>query len=251
LTKARERESAWVIGRLTNSLGWLHQELGDFRRASELNRESREMGHRIKNANVEVSALINIGYDHFNMGEIDKALVVLEDGLVRVEQFGFGAHRWRWAMHLATYLAETLLALGRPDHALQQAERALVGARATGSLKYVGKALLLRGRIALAGQDWAGGEIDLREALDVARRIEYPNLIWPAAHNLAVAMVSQAERERSARSKGEEAQVLASLAADTIRSIADGAPEAALRDTFLSWTPVQAALADLERVRRI
>ena len=149
------------------------------------------------------------------------------------------------------YNAETLLALGRPEHALQQAERALVGARATGSLKYVGKAHLLRGRIALAGQDWAGGEIDLREALDAARRIEYPNLVWPAAHNLPVALVSQAERERSARSKGEEAQVLASLAADTIRSIAGRAPEAALRDTFLSWTPVQAALADLERVRRI
>jgi tetratricopeptide (TPR) repeat protein len=250
LTKARDRETVWVVGRLTNSLGWLYQELGDFRRSIELNRESQEIGHRVKNQNVELSALINIGYDHFHLGETDKALVVLQESLVRVEKSAFGAHRWRWAMHLATYLAEALLALGRPEQALLQAEKALLGARATGSLKYVGKAHLLRGRIALAGGNWSGGETELREALDVARRIEYPNLVWPAAHGLAVALASRTERERLARSKGDEVQTLAALAADTIRSIADRAPEAALRETFLAWSPVRTALEDLERLRR-
>ena len=250
LTKAREREAAFIVGRLTNSLGWLYQELGDFRRAADLNRESQDMGLRIKNPNVEISALINIGYDHFHMGEPDKALGILEDNQVRVEKFAFGAHRWRWAIHLATYLAETLLALGEPEKALLQVEKALVQARATGSLKYVGKAHLLRGRIALAGRDWASGEADLREALGIAQRIEYPNLIWQAGHGLAGALASRAEHERAARSKGDEASVVAALAADTIRSIAERAPEAALRDTFLAWRPVQAALEDLERLRR-
>jgi hypothetical protein len=41
------------------------------------------------------------------------------------------------------------------------------------------------------------------------------------------------------------------LAAETIGSLAEGAPDATLRSTFLAWTPVQAALADLERLRRI
>jgi class 3 adenylate cyclase/tetratricopeptide (TPR) repeat protein len=250
LTKARDRESLWVVGRLTNSLGWLYQELGDFRRATELNRESQELGHRIKNQNVEVSAIINVAYDHFHLGEADKALAVLEESLVRVEKSAFGAHRWRWAMHLATSLAEALLALGRPEQALVQADKALHGARATGSLKYVGKAHLLRGRIALAVGDRAGGEIELREALDVARRIEYPNLVWPAAHGLALAFASRAEGERIARSKGDEVQTLAAMAAETIRSIADRAPERALRETFFAWAPVQAALEDLERLRR-
>jgi len=250
LTKARDRESAWVVGRLTNSLGWLYQELGDFRRATEVNRESQEMAQRIKNQNVEVSALINIGYDHFHLGQIDKALALFGDTLVRVEQSAFGAHRWRWAMHLATYLAEALLTQGRPEQALLQADKALHGARTTGSLKYVGKAHLLRGRIALTGEDWTGGEAELREALDVARRIEYPNLVWPAAGGLAAALASRAERERAARSKGDEVHALAALAADTIRSIADRAPEAALRESFLAWTPVQEAIEDLDRLRR-
>ena len=250
LTKARDRESVWVIGRLTNSLGWLYQELGDFRRATELNRESQEIGHRINNPNVEVSAVINVGYDHFNLGETDKALAVFEDSIVRVEKSAFGAHRWRWAMHLATCLAETLLALGRSGESLQQADKALLGARATGSLKYVVKAHLLRGRIALAARDWTNGELELRGALDVARRIEYPNLVWPAAHSLALALASRAELERAAQSKGDEVQTLAALAAGTIRSIADRAPAASLRETFLAWTPVQTALEDLERLRR-
>ncbi len=123
IAKARERESVWVVGRLTNTLGWLHQELGDFRGSSELNRESQEIGRRINNPNVEISALINIGYDQFQLGEPQKALELLEDSLGRVEKQGFGAHRWRWGMHLATYLAEILLAQGEPERALPQVER--------------------------------------------------------------------------------------------------------------------------------
>jgi tetratricopeptide (TPR) repeat protein len=250
LIKAREREAAFIIGRLTNSLGWLYQELGDFQRASELNHESQDIGLRMKNPNVEISALINIAYDHFHVGDRDKALAVLEDSLVRVEKFAFGAHRWRWGMHLATYLAEVLLARGEPDKALVQIEKTLARAGETGSRKYLGKALLLRGRIALAGHDWARGEADLREALDIARRIEYPNLIWPAAHALAGVLASRAEAERGAQPKGDEAHAVATLAADTITAIAERAPDPTLRSAFLAWAPVQAALEDLERLRR-
>jgi len=251
LVKAREREASWVVGRLLNTLGWLHQELGDFGRAIELDRESRELGYRVKNQNVEISALINIGYDDFHLGETGKALAGLEEGLVRVEKFGFGAHRWRWGMHLATCLGEILLAQGQLDNALLQVEKALVAARETGSQKYLGKAHLLRGRIAVAARDWARGEADLRHAVAVARRIEYPNLIWPAAHALAAALAARAEQDRTRRAQGDEMHALAALAAETIGSIAEGAPDATLRSTFLAWRPVQAALDDLERLRRI
>ena len=251
LIMAQEREATWLGGRLTNSLGWLHQELGDFRRAAELDRESQEVGNRIKNTNVEVSALINVGYDHFHLGETDKALAVLEDSLIRVEKLGFGAHRWRWGMHLATCIAEIALAQGQPDRALAQLEKVLATAQRTGSQKYLGKAHLIRGRIAAAARDWARGEADLRQALAFARKIEYPNLIWPAAHSLAATLAAGAEAKRTMRAKGDEAHVLAVLAGETIRSIAERAPDAALERTFLAWSPVQAALDDLERLGRI
>ena len=36
LVKARERKAYYNVGRITNTLGWLHQEFGDFQRAREL-----------------------------------------------------------------------------------------------------------------------------------------------------------------------------------------------------------------------
>lgn len=62
---------------------------------------------------------------------------------------------------------------------------------------------------------------------------------------------ARAEAERSMRTRGDEAQALAVLASDTISSIAERAPNAALGRIFLAWTPVQTALDDLERLRRI
>ncbi|HET8579278.1 MAG TPA: adenylate/guanylate cyclase domain-containing protein [Methylomirabilota bacterium] len=251
LAKAREREAAFIVGRLTNTLGWFYQELGDFRRSKELNRESQDIGHRIKNPNVEISALINLAYDQFQLGEPRDGLLLLEDGLGRVEKQAFGAHRWRWAMHLATYLAEIRLALGEPEQALLQADKALAIARKTGSLKYAAKNHLLRGLIVMAGRDVARAEADLREAVATARRIEHPSLIWQSAHGLARALASLADGPRGDRSKAEEAFQLATIAADTIRSIAERAPDPALREAFLAWAPVQAALEDLERLRRL
>ena len=162
--------------------------------------------------------------------------------MVRVEKQGFGAHRWRWAMHLSTYLAEALLTIGRPEQALGQVENALVQARPTGSTKYVAKCHALRGQIALQGRQWSQAEADLAEALRIARRIQYPTLTWQAAHMLARA---QAEQKNV-----EEAVATARLAADTIAAVAARAPDAAVKSTFLAWPRVQAAMEDLERIQR-
>jgi len=171
--------------------------------------------------------------------------------MIRVEKFGFGAHHWRWGIHLGTCLAEVLLAQGQPDKALVHAEKALAKAQETGSQKYQGKAHLLRGGIALRASDWPRAEADFRQALSIARGIGHPNLVWASAHALAAALASRAERERTARGKGDEVHALAALAAETIRSIAERAPDAALSRTFLDWPRVQTALEDLERLQRL
>lgn len=240
--KARDRSNAFIVGRLTNSLGWLHQELGDFRRAIEYDRESAEIGQRIKNANVELSALINLGLDHLHLGESRKALDLLEESAVRVEKFGFGAHRWRWANHLAIYLAETLLALDEPERALLEAEKGIVQARATGSRKYLGKCHMLRGEVGLRARQWDTAEADLAEALRIAREIGYPTLTWQAAHFLA--------RAQAGGGRLDEAWTTASLAVDTIEAVVARVPEPGLAETFLAWPRVQAVRADWERLRR-
>ncbi len=69
LVKARERKSHYNIGRITNSLGWLHQELGDFDSALELDREAADLGRHHQIGNIEVSSQINIGGDLVRRGE--------------------------------------------------------------------------------------------------------------------------------------------------------------------------------------
>ncbi|MEK7387069.1 MAG: hypothetical protein AABZ83_11555, partial [candidate division NC10 bacterium] len=117
LAKARERNLAFNIGRLTNSLGWLHQELGDFRRAAEHDREAADLGQRHKLPNVEISSLINLGIDYVRLGEAPKTVTMMEEVLGRAAK-AFGAHRWRWALRIVVPLTEALIATGQSDKAL-------------------------------------------------------------------------------------------------------------------------------------
>jgi class 3 adenylate cyclase/tetratricopeptide (TPR) repeat protein len=241
LATARERNIAFNIGRLTNSLGWLYQELGDFRRAAEYNREGADLGHRHNVPNVEISSVINLGTDHVALGDPRQALALLEDTVGRIEK-AFGAHRWRWAMRVVVPLGEALVAVGDPARALGHLERGLAGARTTSSRKYIARILGIQGDIALGQGDPRRAEADAQEALGIARAIGSPTLTWQSAHLLSRALAAQ---QRMA-----EAFDAVRLAVETIDATAARAPDAALRQTFLAWPRVQAAQEDLERLRR-
>ena len=242
LAKARDRNNSFILGRLTNTLGWFYQELGDFNRAIEYDREAEDIGRRAKNANVEVSSLINLALDELNLGDPGRAIALMEKTQERVEKYAFGAHRWRWSNHLSLYLGEALLVTGDLARAHEQADKALGQARGTGSLKYQAKALALRGQILLQAGQRDSGRRELAEALALARRIGYPTLTWQTAHRLAGA--------DAAAGRMDEAVSAARLAVDTLDQIAGRLPDAALRRTFLAWRRVETAREDAERLLR-
>jgi len=241
LVKARERKSHYNVGRITNSLGWLHQEFGDFRSALELDREAAELGRHHKIGNVEVSSQINIGADLVRRGEPGQALAMLEGMVGQVEK-GLGSHRWRWDMRVAVSIAEALLAMGRGDDAPAWIERAASMARSTGSAKYLGKCHALRGEFAIIGRRWDDAATELGQALAIGQRIEYPTLTWQAAHLLA--------RAQAEAGQVEEAAGTARVAVETIDLVAARAPEPALQRTFTEWARVQSAREDLARLLR-
>ncbi|MEK7837618.1 MAG: hypothetical protein AAB328_06515, partial [candidate division NC10 bacterium] len=189
-----------------------------------------------------------LGFDHLHLGEPGKALTLLEETLRRAEK-GFGSHRWRWAMHIRAYLAETLITLGRPGDALGQIGQALDAAQATGSSKYIGRCHLLRGEIALGAGQAGEAEGDFAEALRIARRIGYPTLTWQAAHARARALVAAGARGQGA-DRIEQAYEMARLATDTIQSVADRLPYPALTSVFLAWGRVREVQETLDRLRR-
>jgi tetratricopeptide (TPR) repeat protein len=217
LIKARERKSHYNVGRITNSLGRLHQEFGDFQRALDLDREAAELGWRHRIGNVKVSSQLNLGGDLARLGKSGEALTLLA-GIVGAVEKGHGSHRWRWDMRVSAGIAEALLALARGDEALPWIERAASTARSTGSAKYPGKCHALRGELAILGRHWDDAVTELGQALAIARRIEYPTLTWQAADLCA--------RAQAAAGRLEEAAATARSAIETIDLVAARAPGA-------------------------
>ena len=242
LAKSRDRNNSFMVGRLTNSLGWLYQELGDFRRAAEYNREAADIGRGSKNANVEVSSLINVSLDELNLGDPARALALMEQTYERVVKFAFGAHRWRWSLHLDAYLSEALIVTGDPARALDHADRLLQQARRTGSMKYEARGLALRGQVLLDAGQPAQAAGELAAALELARRMGYPNLTWQTAHLLALA--------EGASGRMDEAAEAARLVAQTLDELVARLPDVALRRTFLGWRRVGQARDDVDRLLR-
>jgi tetratricopeptide (TPR) repeat protein len=145
-------------------------------------------------------------------------------------------------MRMSVGIAEAMVAMSRGDEALTWVERAASTARSTGSAKYLGKCHSLRGELAMLGGRWDDAVADLGQALAIGQRIEYPTLIWQAAHLLA--------RAQAAVGHAEQAAGTARVALETIDLVAARAPALALRRTFYEWVRVQTAREELDRILR-
>ena len=241
LNRARERNLLFNVGRLTNSLGWIHQEVGDFSAATEYDRQGLDLGKRHNIPNVEISSLINLGNDHVALGEPAKVLALLQDTHGRIES-SFSAHRWRWAMRVVIPLAGALMAAGEQGKAVEHVERGLVVARRTRCLKYLAMLLALRAELAFGQGDPTRAEADSREALQLAQSIGYPTATWQTAHLLG--------RILAADGRMEQAFDVTRVAIETIDVTAARIPRAEMRRAFDAWSRVQAVRDAFDRLRR-
>jgi tetratricopeptide (TPR) repeat protein len=232
MTKARERENRFVLSRLMNTLGWFHRECGDAARAVAFDHESQELGGRYRIPHVEISALVNLGYDALALGQHDRAHAYFESTLDRVVREAFGSHRWRWMIKLLIGLAELSYIMGAHDQALRYVEEGLNEAQRTSSQKYVALGWGLRGKIVakLGDTDTAGSE--LQRAFSLAEQLQSPSLLYPITYDLGH-WYETAGKER-------EAAALYGKAKATIAQMATAVEDKALRSTFLQSALVQA-----------
>lgn len=98
-----------------------------------------ELGRANQIPNVEISALINLGYDYLALGQYDQASAYFVPTLERVEPDAFGLHRWRWKIRLLMGLAEHATLTDAYTQALQYVNAGLAEAQATSSKKYIAK----------------------------------------------------------------------------------------------------------------
>jgi tetratricopeptide (TPR) repeat protein len=239
---ARDRQNHFIFARMGNTLGFLRQEYGDFAGAVEINTESREIAQRIKNGNAEISALIDLGFSDLALKGPAPALSLFEQTLERARK-AFGAHRWRWAIHLSFGITTALMALGRDGDALDVANGGLAEAEQTDSLKYVGWFHARRGELALRAGDARAAVDSLERAVAIGQRIGYPTLTWQAADVLA--------RAHMKLGAADKARAAADLAERTIAVVADAAPDPSLSDALRRWPRVHEMQQTLERVRRM
>jgi tetratricopeptide (TPR) repeat protein len=231
MSKAHERERLMVIGRLTNTQGWFHREFGDFSSAVEFDYESMELGQTHHIANVEVSALINLGLDYLALKQYERVSSYLVPTLDRVQREAFGVHRWRWSIRLLIGLAELSYTTGDYDQALRYVDEGLKEAQRTSSQKYIALGWALRGKIITKLGDAEAAGTDLQSACTLADQLQSPSLIYPIAYDLGQ-WHENAGHER-------EASALYGKANAIIEQMATAVEDEALRSTFLQSALVQ------------
>jgi predicted ATPase/class 3 adenylate cyclase len=232
LTKAQERENFFIVGRLTNTLGWFHREFGAFSRAAEYDQESVELGRSYRVSNVEISALVNLGFDYLALDQPTVALSHLQPTLERVQQQAFGAHKWRWTIKLLIGLAELAYTTADYEQALRYVEQGLQASQATTAQKYIALGWALRGKIVGKLGDTAAAGSELQRALSLADQLQRLSLIYPIAYDLGQWYAS-AGKER-------EAVAMYGKAKSTIEQMVTAVDDATLRSTFLQSALVQA-----------
>jgi tetratricopeptide (TPR) repeat protein len=231
VTKAHERNNPFFLGRMQNTFGWFHRDLGDAVRAVEYDQESVEMGRTAHTPHVEISALVNVGLDYLALGQYAHASSFLTSTLDRVEHEAFGSHRWQWKMKLCIGLAEMSYATEDYEQALRYVEEGLQEAQATHVQKYMALGRALRGKIAakLVDPDAAGTE--LQRAFALAEQLQSPSLIYPIAHDLGQWHASTGQEREAASCYGKAKALIAQMA------VAIG--DETLRATFLQSALVQ------------
>jgi tetratricopeptide (TPR) repeat protein/transcriptional regulator with XRE-family HTH domain len=227
------------VGRCLNTLGWIHGELQDHRRAAELNTRgvtaaltaAQELN--APDAEVESNARLNLGDSLLALGRLEEAEAQfrLVEQIVRNPPPQDRCMLWRYAQHLFHSYGELWLARGEHDTALAYADECLEVAAASASTKNIVKARRLRAQVFLAQGKRVEAEQEIAEALEMARQIGNPPQLWKTYVTLGDLRLAQG-RPQDARQSYHAALAI-------IDGVAAALTDAALRETFLTSAHVQ------------
>ena len=165
--------------RILNCLGWLHFELGDLERATELNGRSAEVGRRRRDPGTLPNAEVNLGEIYLARGDLALAQDLLE-GVHHYAQNPATSEwmRFRYSIRLFASLGELWLARGDLVKARGFAEQCLGLATRTNARRNLVKGWRLTGEIARAQRRWEDAKRALGTALGLAEAIGNPPQIW-------------------------------------------------------------------------
>jgi tetratricopeptide (TPR) repeat protein len=133
--------------RFLNTLGWVHAEAGEMEEALRLNEQALEEALPTNNPETIHNAEINVGENHLQMGNVDKARDVLENAWDEIKGPGISYVRWRYKTRLLIALAELYEKSGERKKALNFANKALKTAMDKGAKKHKARALHVKAKV--------------------------------------------------------------------------------------------------------
>jgi tetratricopeptide (TPR) repeat protein len=217
-------DRAWA-SRLLNTLGWCYAEIGSPSLAREHNERAAALAHAIGDPEIVRNSDINLAGNWLALGDVDRALGLLEPIRDALSRPGDPWMRWRYALHAADTAGRIALAQRRPEDALVAADEQRAGGERHRVPKVEARALVLRGRAFFALEQPAEAEAAFAQAVAAAERIAYGRATRDALGGLVEA------RRQLGRPAAETAALAArrdALVAESARTLGDGA----LRDVL-------------------
>ena len=203
--------------RLLNSLGWCFAEFGCYDRARAHNEQAVRIALELTEFEgptadeYYANGAANLASDKLTAGDLDGARELLEP-LHALDRPDNWIMRWRYSLHILDGLAPVALAQSDPERALSFIHEELAGARKHRAQKIEARALELEGRVLTTLDRRNEAEASLRAALDVARRIEYPPVIW-RARSLLCELARREGNQGEAEAEAVKVQTLVEMLA--------------------------------------
>ena len=231
---AKRNNNLVALSRVPNGCGWVWREIGNLGKAIEFNDGSAEISHRLRAAEAEANALINLVYDYLLAGEPGKAAGALQRVRPLYERELWNRWRFYEIRHQAAE-AEWRLVEGDLDRSSEHARVLLDNAGKYGVPKYVATAQRLLGEIAALKGDHNTAEEELTRSLQPFASHPMPLIEW--RHHAALGRLLASRRRPAAALQSF------SRAEELVQGLAAGIHDPALRDMFLKTRSVSEVLA--------
>jgi tetratricopeptide (TPR) repeat protein len=207
-----------IKARLLNTLGWCFAEFGCHAEASRFNQQATVLAREMVDLElvagapeIHANAAINLACNQIALGDADGAQELLEPIAADLGRPGDPWQRWRYSMHLIDAFARLALVRGEPEQAFELTGRELDAARRHLSAKIEARALELRARALVTMDRRNEADEALGAALQLARRIAYPPVVWRSLSLRAELARRSGEKGRAERHAREARGVVEKL----------------------------------------
>jgi hypothetical protein len=214
---------------LPNTMGWLHREIENTEGALRLDTEGVQLAREMDMLEAEANALINLGRDYRELGEIERAFEHLQAAERLCNQnLKFN---WRYQIRLQAELASYWIVQGDLKTASSRATASLQVAGNTQSRKHMAWALKLLADIAALEDRVADSQHGYAAALATLESHPCPVIEW----KILKAWADAAKPLQDATARVD----LLARARAIVESLADALRDDALRQRFLEAKAVR------------